>query len=183
MSFLQFADYNKLLETQVTYENYPWKGGSWEPWLPANQYKVILALCSYIAEKMGFIIWVIGDAIAIVLCQAMKNTLLILKDDIRRTFTQCPNERTAFAFDEKAKLSQDPINVFANKPDVNGYMHTSTAHLSIPMPAKSADVHWEQIRNRYMYIMELFENMGKFVYPLILSCYFINIFFVIDNVK
>lgn len=134
---------------------------------------------------MGFIIWVIGDAIAIVLCQAMKNTLLILKDDIhiRRTFTLCPNERTAFASDEKAKLSQDPINVSANEPDVNGYMQTSPAHLSIPMPAKSADVHWEQICNRYMYIMELFENMGKFVYPLILSCYFINIFFVIDNVK
>ncbi len=34
---------------------------------------------------------------------------------------------------------------------------------------------WNQIREKYFRFVELFERMTKFIYPLILSCYWINI--------
>lgn len=41
---------------------------------------------------------------------------------------------------------------------------------------------WDQIRQKYFHIVDLFDQMTNFIYPLILSCYWINIYLVIENV-
>ncbi len=41
---------------------------------------------------------------------------------------------------------------------------------------------WDQMREKYLSIVDLFERMTNFIYPLILSCYWINIYLVINNV-
>lgn len=42
--------------------------------------------------------------------------------------------------------------------------------------------YWTPIRLRYIHIVKLFDRMTNFIYPLILSCYWINVYLLIDNV-
>lgn len=42
---------------------------------------------------------------------------------------------------------------------------------------------WEGIRNKYMALMSLVEDMGKFLSPLFMICYGMNVYFIINNVS
>ncbi len=42
---------------------------------------------------------------------------------------------------------------------------------------------WENIRNRYMALMSLAEDMGRFLSPLFMICYGMNVYYIINNVS
>lgn len=137
-------DCNKI--HNLNYSNiYFWHGKNLVCYQMQPVHQTILAIILFIGGKFVIFLWAFSDILSIVLCQAMKNVLLVFIKDLEKTYLQ------------------------------------SRGGHEVPY-ITDANTCWNQIRRKYFHIVDLFEKMTNFIYPLILSCYWINIYLVIDNV-
>ncbi len=137
-------DCNKLITFHYSNNDF-WHGRNLLCFREQPVYTTILAMLLFLGVKLVLFLWTFSDILSIVLCQAMKNVLLVFNHDINQMY-----------------LESMSGNEFSCSTYINKW--------------------WIQIRLRYFEIVDLFERMTNFIYPLILSCYWINIYLVIDSV-
>lgn len=123
-------------------------------WTPFFAHKSYITLTSVILLKLGTYAWIFGDILVIVLCRAVTERLRIL------------NEETVLVLQSYSSLVAS----------------TSKQSLIKRRLIACYVISWDEIRRQYMTIQNLVGEMGKFVSPLMLSCYGINIYLIIINV-
>ncbi|CAL8072262.1 unnamed protein product [Orchesella dallaii] len=109
---------------------------------------------STVLLKVGTYGWIFGDILTIVLCRVLSERLQDIRNEIQTLIDCVPDELISIT------------EVIPNQGN-------KTKRLSVP---------WNDIRRQYLALSDLVREVGKFISPLILSCYGINVYLITINV-
>lgn len=126
----------------------------WAPYLTRNSF---LTLVYVFLIKCGTYAWIFGDIIVIILCRAVAERLRFLNEEIKESVESIPTVTTTGSHEQSLGHSEN----------------TGLKRI----------ISWDDVRYQYMLLTDLVKDMGKFISPLILSCYGINIYLIIIHVQ
>lgn len=127
----------------------------WKSYISTSEnVNIYLAIFLIVVVKSGNYAWIYGDILVIILCRALTDKLKWLNREIEGTIEEIQVSPPIFTRD-KGKIRAQ-----------SGF------------PAV-----WENVRKQYLDLMDLILELQKFISPLILSCYGINMYLIIINVR
>ncbi len=127
----------------------------WKPYIStAENVNTFLAVLLIVLVKCGTYAWIYGDILVIILCRALTDKLKWLNKEIEGTIEEIQTSPPIFTRDRGKMRAQMGFNAI-----------------------------WENVRKQYLDLMDLILELQKFISPLILSCYGINMYLIIINVR